>query len=95
MLDLHLHSAFSDGTDTPEELITRLKANNITVFSVTDHDTVDFFNNVDSGTLGGLRLITGVEFSCRTEVGKCHILGYGFDTNNKYIRELILEGQRL
>ena len=40
-------------------------------------------------------MITGVEFSCRTEARKCHILGYGFDTNNNCIRELILKCQEL
>ena len=95
MVDLHIHTCYSDGTDTSEELIKKLKTKSISVFSVTDHDTVDFYDNTDYGSLDGLRLITGVEFSCRTEVRKCHILGYGFDTNNKCIRELILKGQEL
>lgn len=95
MIDLHIHTRYSDGTDTPEELITKLKTNGITVFSVTDHDTVDFYDNIDCGSFVDLKLITGVEFSCRTEVKKCHILGYGFDTNNQYTRELISKGQKL
>lgn len=95
MIDLHIHTIYSDGTDTPEQLYKKLVEKGIKVFSVTDHDTVDFYDNTDYGSLDGLRLITGVEFSCRTEVRKCHILGYGFDTNNKCIRELILKGQEL
>lgn len=95
MIDLHIHTCYSDGTDTSEELINKLKTKSISVFSVTDHDTVDFYDNVDHGSLDGLRLITGVEFSCRTEARKCHILGYGYDTNNNCIRELILKGQEL
>lgn len=95
MVDLHIHSCYSDGTDTSEELIKKLKTKSVSVFSVTDHDTVDFYDNIDYGSLDELRLITGVEFSCRTKVRKCHILGYGFDRNNNRIRELILKGQEL
>lgn len=95
MIDLHMHTCCSDGTDTPEEIIKKVKAKRISVFSVTDHDTVDFYDSIDKEKLSEPILITGVEFSCRTEFKKCHILGYGFDTNHKSVRELILKGQQL
>ena len=38
--DLHMHTTVSDGTDTPEKLIDRVKEAGITFFSVTDHDAV-------------------------------------------------------
>ena len=39
--DLHLHTNFSDGTDTPEVLVTLAKTVGLTTISVTDHDTAD------------------------------------------------------
>ncbi len=81
--DMHLHTAFSDGTDSPEELIKRLRKHGVTTFSVTDHDNADFYNNIKDIDTYGLSLVTGIEFSCRTEKGKCHILGYGINTENK------------
>ena len=79
-IDLHMHSTVSDGTDTPEQLMANVIAAGIGVFSVTDHDAVKsalIFRPVLRA--GGPRFIPGVEFSCKDEQGKYHILGYGFD----------------
>ena len=38
--DLHLHTSMSDGLLSPQELILKIKDAGITIFSVTDHDTV-------------------------------------------------------
>mgnify|MGYP006223642803 FL=1 len=39
--DLHLHTHYSDGTYTPEELAERGRERGIKVMSLTDHDTID------------------------------------------------------
>ena len=41
MVDLHVHSNYSDGTYTPSELINYAIEKNLTAFALTDHDTVD------------------------------------------------------
>ena len=41
MIDLHTHSCFSDGTDTPEELLYKANSLHIKGIALTDHDTVD------------------------------------------------------
>ena len=76
-LDLHMHSTISDGSDSPEQLLKNIKAAGISLFSVTDHDSVKSAEIMrelvrDSDLL----FIPGVEFSCRDEEGKYHILGY-------------------
>lgn len=88
--DLHMHSTVSDGTDTPAELLQKVREAGIGVFSVTDHDAVK------SGQIirGILKpedpvFITGAEFSCKDENGKYHILGYGFDPENEKINALV------
>lgn len=94
-IDLHLHTAASDGSDTPAQLLRKLRAAGIHTFSVTDHDTID-------GTLEMARLVPkemhhifGVEFSCTTAFRKCHILGYGFDPENTELQEVLAIGKQL
>ncbi len=79
MIDLHMHSTASDGTDTPEQLITKCAKLNLEVSSITDHDTIDAQTKAASTAKKyGIKYITGVEFSVRHE-GELHILGYGVD----------------
>ena len=39
--DLHLHTNFSDGTYTPEELVSQAAKNHLAAIALTDHDTVE------------------------------------------------------
>ena len=88
-IDLHMHTTVSDGTDTPEEILERVKENGIDLFAITDHDAIK-----GCGVIQRLRkpedpqFLTGVEFSCRDEEGQYHILGYGYDPAGEAIRGL-------
>jgi predicted metal-dependent phosphoesterase TrpH len=82
-IDLHLHSTFSDGTFSPEELVRALRAEKVSVAALTDHDTVDgtedFLARCRRASIKG---IAGVELSAAYE-RTLHILGYRFDTGNE------------
>ncbi len=79
MFDLHMHSTASDGTDTPEQLVTKCAKLRLECSSITDHDTIDSQQPaVAQAKKYGLPYLTGVEFSVRHE-GELHILGYGVD----------------
>ena len=88
-IDLHMHTVFSDGTDLPENMPVRAKEAGITLFSVTDHDSIKSSRIIP-------RLLKpddpdylpGAEFSCRDEDGKYHILGYGYDPDSKAMMTL-------
>ena len=41
MIDLHTHTTFSDGSQTPTQLVEEAAAMGLTAVAVTDHDTVD------------------------------------------------------
>ena len=88
-IDLHMHTTVSDGTDTPEEILGRVKENGIDLFAITDHDAIK-----GCGVIRQMRkpddpqFLTGVEFSCRDEEGQYHILGYGYDPEAESMREL-------
>ena len=83
MVDLHMHTRESDGTDDDRELIGKLRKAGIKIFSVTDHDTIDAVSGMEYWVPEDMVFIRGIEFSCVTEVRNCHILGYGF---NKDVR---------
>ena len=95
-IDLHMHSTCSDGTDTPEALLRRVKEAGITLFALTDHDTFQGYAKLHSLLReGDPRMLSGVEFSCRDEEGKYHILGYRFDPDHPAIREVVEAGHCL
>ncbi|MDD2430321.1 MAG: PHP domain-containing protein [Firmicutes bacterium] len=81
MIDLHLHTTFSDGTRTPTELI-EVAGKNFTAISVTDHDTVGgVLEAVEAAKEQnvGLLVIPGVELSSEYLDREVHILGFGLD----------------
>lgn len=80
MIDLHVHSSFSDGTDTPEELARAAAASGVTALALTDHDNVagvpDFLAACRREGIVG---IAGVEISAHVQQGTLHVLGLGVD----------------
>ena len=92
-LDLHMHTTVSDGTDKPEEILKSVKEAGIELFSVTDHDAVKGCRIIRKlRTEEDPMFITGVEFSCKDENGKYHILGYDYDPDSEPIRKIIALG---
>ena len=79
-IDLHMHSLVSDGTDSPAELLGKVREAGLEVFSLTDHDAIKGCMAIE-GLLrdGDPVFIPGAEFSCRDELGQYHILGYGYN----------------
>ena len=46
MVDLHTHTTYSDGASSLELLLKEAEENNVTVLSITDHDTVDAYHEL-------------------------------------------------
>ena len=95
-IDLHMHTTVSDGTDTPEALIKAVKMAGISLFSITDHDAVKAAKILPPLQKGARpAFLSGVEFSCKDEFGKYHILGYGYDPNHPAIEKVVGHGHSL
>lgn len=94
-VDLHLHSRYSDGSDSVPQLVEKLIASGITTFSLTDHDTVRGIPELLRAAQGRTRAITGVEFSCLDGGDPCHILAYGFSENDPNILNLVEKGEAM
>lgn len=94
-IDLHMHSTASDGTDTPEQLVEKVKATGIQIFALTDHDAVAGVKTLTGKVPNDIMFIPGIEFSCRMDSGKCHILGFDCDIDHPAFREALEEGVSL
>ena len=92
MIDLHTHSLRSDGTDTPGELINKALALNLDVLALTDHDTMEGWQEAKNYLRPGLDLVLGAEISCQTEDGiSVHMLGLLFDGENQILHETLTQ----
>jgi predicted metal-dependent phosphoesterase TrpH len=105
MIDLHVHSTFSDGTQTPAELVALARKIGLKAIALTDHDStggVDAFLDACRGAGGGdaadLLGIPGVEISADIAKGTMHMLGYFVDHRSAELAavlEEIRDGRRL
>jgi 3',5'-nucleoside bisphosphate phosphatase len=86
-IDLHLHTAASDGLLKPAALVREVRAAHVEVFSVTDHDTVDGLDETKGAAdAASLTLIAGIELSAYWGSVEFHILGYFIDPANAALR---------
>lgn len=91
-----MHTTISDGSDSIEQILENVKSAGIGIFSVTDHDSIKSAGIMKSILRDGDPLfIPGVEFSCRDEFGKYHILGYGYDPENEALKNVVDYGHSL
>jgi predicted metal-dependent phosphoesterase TrpH len=66
MIDLHTHSTFSDGSDTPEDLAAKAHQVGLSAVALTDHDTTASHDEMVAATDHyGIELVPGVEVSLR------------------------------
>ena len=66
MIDLHTHSTFSDGSDTPAQLAQTAHDLGLSAIALTDHDTTASHEEMAAACAGhGLELVDGVEISLR------------------------------
>lgn len=81
--DLHLHTNFSDGTYSPEELVTEAARHGLAAIALTDHDTVEGCERAKMACQGaGLEFVAGAELTAEQNGNELHILGYFLDTGN-------------
>lgn len=82
-IDLHMHTYHSDGALSPFELIKKTKEAGLSVISITDHDSINGFQ--DAYVYGkelGVEVIPGVEISTDLEDKEIHLLGYFINPEN-------------
>lgn len=81
-IDLHVHTNYSDGFDTIEEVLKKAKENNVGVISLTEHYNLSSYKTACELAGDDIEVIPGIEIG--TDMSKyskekkhvCHILGY-------------------
>lgn len=89
--DLHLHTNYSDGTQTLEQVFSLAKEKGIEVAAITDHDTLFHFLQVqETAQRYGIKAIRGVEMSCYDfDVKKrVHIVGLWLNEDPQHCEAL-------
>jgi 3',5'-nucleoside bisphosphate phosphatase len=88
-IDLHMHTTYSDGRWPAQQLIDYLVSEGYDFVSVTDHDRVDMIASIQQlAAEKNLPVLAGVEMSTDWKGKMGHILCYGFDPEDNYLREI-------
>lgn len=89
MKDLHIHSYYSDGDMSPEEIVDKWERDGYKAISVTDHDGIEgSIVAVKYAENKSIEVVPGIEFDSDDLLGtKLHILGYGIDYEADSIKE--------
>lgn len=96
-LDLHIHSIYSDGSLSPEDLVDTAIDLDLSAISITDHDNVLSFKHAQaqadlrSKETGKdiIEIIPGVEINTLWKDSEIHILGYYMDIESKPFLDLL------
>lgn len=95
MVDLHIHSMYSDGAFDLKKIIELAEINEITYLSITDHDNIESSKEMPKILSKNMYYIPGVELSTVSyffgQKMKVHILGYGYDKNNLELNYAIIQ----
>ena len=85
IIDLHIHTTYSDGNLTPFEVIDEAVKNRVHTISIADHDSIDAYTRklFEYAKAKGVNIIPGVEISAKKKGLSVHLLGYNFDINNE------------
>jgi hypothetical protein len=85
--DLHAHSTASDGTLSPNELMTRAHRSGVDFMALTDHDTLEGLPEAEQTARSlGLGFVPGVEISVTWEGVTVHIVGLGIDYHDSVLQ---------
>jgi len=91
LVDLHLHSNYSDGVRTPAELVKMAKDIGLKAIALADHDTVDGIDEaLAAGAACGLEVLPALEFSVAFgSYRDVHLLGYLLDHHDPLLLDML------
>ena len=96
MIDLHIHSKYSDGILNITQIESEASKSNISILSITDHDNIESVDYIKKYKLSNvITFIPGIEMSTESyffgDKIKIHLLGYNYDSNNKLLNKALLD----
>ena len=85
-VDLHIHTAASDGQYGPTEIVAMACSAGLKTIAITDHDSIAGIQEaLDAAERSGLELIPGVEINSEAKGRSFHVLGYYIDHLNEVL----------
>lgn len=88
--DLHVHTYYSDGTFSPEEVVRYAAKLKLAAVGICDHDCTDGIKEAHEAALDyGVEIVPGVEITSEKEGIEIHILGYFVDTETRSLADVI------
>ncbi|TJX67071.1 PHP domain-containing protein [Soehngenia saccharolytica] len=87
--DLHIHTNYSDGLYSVEDIFNKAYINNLDGIAITDHDTIDAIKYIKNNSVDkkNISVIPGIELGADVEGEEIHILGYFLDYESALLNE--------
>ena len=90
LTDLHIHTIFSDGTFTPEEVMAYAKGIGLSCIAIADHDCVDGIEiAIGLQKTYDVEIVPAVEITAQENNKELHILGYFIDWRNEELKKIL------
>jgi len=95
LADFHIHTYFSDGRQSPEDVARAAAVAGLSVISVCDHNSTATYDRLrPTCASAGIALVQGVELDVYWRDKRLHLLGYNFDPQNAELCALIVNNRR-
>lgn len=90
-VDLHSHSIYSDGSDSPDKIIQESEKNGVDIIALTDHDNIDGSKELIRCNNKRRYVYSGVELTAKATKGRMHIVGLNIDLDNIELNDTLKE----
>lgn len=87
IVDMHAHTAMSDGTLSPQDLADFMGERKVEVFSISDHDTLAAYGNFVPPP--GSQVVPAIEINTTWRGNEVHVLGYDVPLEDSPVTELL------
>lgn len=89
-VDLHLHTTYSDGRLTPEQLVSLCAQRGLSVISISDHDSTEGLSEaMETADRLGVEVIPGIELSTDVPSAEVHMLGYFVEVGDPELQGIL------
>lgn len=93
-IDLHIHSTASDGSLTPNEILSEASKRGLATIALADHDTIAGLPEaIAAGQQLGIGVVPAAEFNADFGPDEVHILGYGIDYRLPWLQDYFRRAQ--
>ena len=95
MIDLHMHTTYSDGTESCTTVLKKCQEKNLNYISITDHNTAlayEELEKIDFKSFFSGKIIPGIELNTKALNIPIEILGYGinYQKMNKLVKDVYI-----